>query len=90
VRLRACQPRLGPAKGIEDAVSVTALFDLPCWATLGTERFASVNLPDQLTLFLDAHHSGRLAPNARGEGKARNELGLQRGKSSSFHASDLR
>jgi hypothetical protein len=93
--------RLGPAghvldwlKGSETAVSVTALFDLPCWATLGTGRFASVDLLDtaeQLTLVLDNDRDGRRAPNVRGKrGRARNDLGLRRGKSGSFHASGLR
>jgi hypothetical protein len=55
-------PRLGLAEGIETAMSASALFGLPCWATLGTERFASVAIPaevSELLLFLDNDSGGR-------------------------------
>jgi DNA primase len=40
------------------------LFKLPCWATLGAERFALVSLPvevRELVLFLDHDDGGRRA-----------------------------
>jgi len=55
---------LGLAEGIETALSASALFDVPCWATLGTERFGRVSLPagvEQLLLFLDHDDGGRRA-----------------------------
>lgn len=64
VRLCGSGPRLGLAEGIETALSATALFGVPCWATLGTERFRLVSLPDQveeLLLFLDHDSGGRRA-----------------------------
>ncbi len=60
VRLGGSAPRLGLAEGIETALSATALFGVPCWATLGTERFRLVALPQEvreLLLFLD-HDAG--------------------------------
>jgi len=64
VRLGGIAPRLGLAEGIETAMSATALFGLPCWATLGTERFRLVDLPgevEELALFLDNDAGGRRA-----------------------------
>ena len=64
VRLGGIAPRLGLAEGIETALSATALFDVPCWATLGTERFRLVALPEEvaeLLLFLDNDAGGRRA-----------------------------
>ncbi|HEX5184997.1 MAG TPA: toprim domain-containing protein [Allosphingosinicella sp.] len=64
VRLGGIAPRLGLAEGIETALSATALFGLPCWATLGTERFRLVRLPAEVTellLFLDHDAGGRRA-----------------------------
>jgi hypothetical protein len=69
VRLGAAAPRLGLAEGIETALSASALFQLPCWAVLGCERFALVALPTEvreLLLFLDNDAGGR-----RGEALAR-------------------
>lgn len=62
VRLGGAAPRLGLAEGIETALSATALFGVPCWATLGTERFARIALPamvGELLLFLDHDAGGR-------------------------------
>lgn len=65
VRLRP--PRdgmLGWAEGIENAMAATQLTGIPCWATLGTERFARVALPPSvrhLVLFLDNDAGGRRA-----------------------------
>jgi hypothetical protein len=64
VRLGGVAPRLGLAEGIETALSATALFGIPCWATLGTERFPLVALPPEVTrlvLFLDNDGGGRRA-----------------------------
>jgi hypothetical protein len=64
VRLGGAAPRLGLAEGIETALSASALFGLPCWATLGTERFGRVALPEEvreLVLFLDNDAGGRRA-----------------------------
>ena len=65
VRLRP--PRggtLGWAEGIENAMAATQLMGIPCWATLGAERFARVVLPRDVTrliLFLDNDAGGRRA-----------------------------
>lgn len=65
VRLRP--PRdglLGWAEGIENAMAAILLTGTPCWATLGTERFARVALPagvKRLILFLDNDPGGRRA-----------------------------
>jgi hypothetical protein len=64
VRLGGAGRRLGLAEGIETALSATALFGIPCWATLGTERFALVALSpevEELLLFLDHDAGGRRA-----------------------------
>lgn len=64
VRLGGSGPRLGLAEGIETALSATILFGVPCWATLGTERFRRVALPAdvrELVLFLDHDAGGRRA-----------------------------
>jgi len=64
VRLGGAAPRLGLAEGIETALSASALFGIPCWAALGTERFASVAIPAEVTellLFLDNDAGGRRA-----------------------------
>jgi hypothetical protein len=73
VRLGGIAPVLGLAEGIETALSATALFGIPCWATLGTERFRLVALPPEVTglvLFLDNDAGGR-----RAEALAREALG---------------
>lgn len=64
VRLGGVAKRLGLAEGIETAMSASVLFGLPCWATLGTERFQLVDLPaevEELVLFLDNDAGGRRA-----------------------------
>ena len=64
VRLGGTGPRLGLAEGIETALSASLLFGVPCWATLGTERFRLVVLPPEvreLLLFLDHDSGGRRA-----------------------------
>lgn len=62
--VRLSPPRdgvLGWAEGIETAIAATVLTEIPCWATLGTERFARVALPacvKRLILFLDNDPGG--------------------------------
>lgn len=65
--VRLCPPAngvLGLAEGIETAMAATLLTGIPCWATLGSERFARVALPrgvGRLILFLDNDRAGRRA-----------------------------
>lgn len=64
VRLGGIAPRMGLAEGVETALSATLLFGLPCWATLGSERFGLIALPPdigELLLFLDHDQGGRRA-----------------------------
>jgi hypothetical protein len=64
VRLGGAARRMGLAEGIETALSASAMFGVPCWATLGTERFRLVALPEEveeLVLFLDHDAGGRRA-----------------------------
>ena len=56
--------RLGLAEGIETALSAMQLFGVPCWATLGNERFGLVTIPEnvrELHLFVDNDAGGDLA-----------------------------
>ncbi len=56
--------RLGLAEGIESALSAMQLFGVPCWATLGNERFGLVAIPEsvrELYLFIDKDAGGELA-----------------------------
>nr|WP_315458060.1 toprim domain-containing protein [uncultured Sphingorhabdus sp.] len=56
--------RLGLAEGSESALSAQILFGIPCWATLGNERFGIVVIPESITelhLFVDADKGGELA-----------------------------
>ena len=56
--------RLGLAEGIETALSAMQLSGVPCWATLGSERFGLVRIPEsvcELHLFLDNDTGGDLA-----------------------------
>ena len=58
------QGRLGLAEGIESAMSAMQLFGVPCWATLGNERFGLVAIPEsvrELYLFIDNDAGGALA-----------------------------
>lgn len=65
--VRLSEPRngkLGLAEGIESALSAEMLTGVPCWATLGNERFGLVAVPDslrELHLFVDADKGGELA-----------------------------
>jgi len=56
--------RLGLAEGVETALSAMQMFGIPCWATLGNERFGFVAIPEsvcELHLFIDNDAGGRLA-----------------------------
>lgn len=73
VRLGGVARRIGLAEGIETALSAMALFGIPCWAALGTERFRLVQLSaetEELVLFLDNDAGGW-----RAEGLARGAFG---------------
>lgn len=75
VRLQPAGDVLGLAEGIETALSAAQLFGIPCWATLGTERFRHVALPahvSMLLLFLDRDAGGR-----RAEALVRSRFGEQ-------------
>ena len=53
---RLCPPAriLGIAEGVEDAMSVTALYDVPCWAAGGIENYRNLVFPplvERLILF---------------------------------------
>lgn len=79
VRLRAAGAMLGLAEGIETALSAAQLFGIPCWATLGTERFRHVAIPacvQRLILFLDNDAGGRRAESLAREahGRARRSI----------------
>ncbi len=66
--------RLGLAEGIESALSAMQLFGIPCWATLGNERFGLVTIPEsvrELHLFVDNDAGGRLAEERALEAHAR-------------------
>ena len=56
--------RLGLAEGNETALSAMQMFKVPCWATLGNERFGLATIPEsvhQLYLFVDNDAGGHLA-----------------------------
>lgn len=55
---------LGLAEGTESAMLATILTNIPCWATLGNERFGVVTIPEsvkQLYLFVDHDAGGNVA-----------------------------
>jgi hypothetical protein len=61
VRLGAAGDTLGLAEGIETALSVTELFGVRCWATLGAKRYRRVHIPphiERLHLYADADEAG--------------------------------
>jgi hypothetical protein len=81
VRLRPPrQGLLGWAEGIENAMAATQLTGIPCWATLGTERFARIALPpsvERLILFLDNDPGGRRAEKLAREAQADSPVGIE-------------
>ncbi|MGW8203194.1 DUF7146 domain-containing protein [Sphingomonas bisphenolicum] len=65
--------RLGLAEGNESALSAMQLFGIPCWATLGNERFGLVTIPEsvrELHLFVDNDAGGLLAEERASEAYA--------------------
>ena len=81
VRLRPpSDGTLGWAEGIETAMAATMLTGIPCWATLGTERFARVALPPsvrRLVLFLDSDPGGRRAERLAHEAHRDSRIGIE-------------
>jgi len=81
VRLRPPHDRmLGLAEGIETAMAAMQLTGVPCWAALGTERFAHVALPasvTQLILFLDNDAGGRRAEQHAREAQRGASVGIE-------------
>ena len=80
VRLGGIAPILGLAEGIETALSASVLFGFPCWAALGTERFARVALPPsvrRLILFLDNDSGGHRAESLAREAQRRTGVELE-------------
>lgn len=56
--------KLGLAEGIETALAAMQIFGVPCWATLGNERFGLVTIPEgvrELHLYVDHDAGGELA-----------------------------
>lgn len=55
---------LGLAEGTEDALSASQMTGVPSWATMGTDRFGVVAIPDrvnQLIIFAQNDHGGDIA-----------------------------
>ena len=75
-----CDGVLGLAEGIETAMAATLLTGMPCWATLGTERFARVALPaclKRLILFLDNDPGGRRAETLARQAQQGTRIGVE-------------
>lgn len=56
--------KLGLAEGVESALAARALTQIPCWSSLGNERFGLVAIPEsvsELHLFVDHDAGGDLA-----------------------------
>lgn len=64
VRLAAAGEVLGLAEGIETALSAMQLSGVPCWASLGGQRLAKIEIPPnvrEIHIFADDDAAGRLA-----------------------------
>ena len=62
VRLASPRAVLALAGSVEDALSVTEMFGLPCWASCGEGRFGAVTIPsgvERVIIFADSDQSGR-------------------------------
>ena len=86
--------KLGLAEGIETALSAQQIFSIPCWATLGNERFGLVTIPEsvcELYLFVDADAGGDLAEERAREAYAceRRTIVTQRPRTSGFDWNDV-
>ncbi len=74
VRLMPAHEILGIAEGIETSWSASLLLGIPVWATLGSERFGHLAIPDhvtQLILLPDPGKAGRRAEGLALEAHAR-------------------
>ncbi len=61
MRLAPIAEHIGLSEGIEDALSVTQLYGLPCWATGSTSGLTNVQLPPeitQVTIYSDGDAAG--------------------------------
>jgi hypothetical protein len=64
IKLAAAGKLLGLAEGLEDALSVMQLYEIPCWAVCGTAGMKKVKLPDivkEVRLYADNDAPGRTA-----------------------------
>jgi putative DNA primase/helicase len=67
VRLAEPSTTLGLAEGVEDALAATQLVGIPCWASLGAGRMATVAIPTSVRtihIFADDDKAGRGAVEA--------------------------
>lgn len=56
IRLTEIYPHIGLAEGVESALAVMRLFDLPCWATVSSSMMEAFDVPEgieQVTIFSD-------------------------------------
>lgn len=56
IRLTDIYPHIGLAEGVETALAVMKLFDIPCWATISSSMMEAFETPegiDQVTVFGD-------------------------------------
>jgi putative DNA primase/helicase len=70
VRLGAAQRLMGIAEGVETALAATMLTGIPVWASLGSARLHSVELPtlvEKVYIFGDNDDAGRKAAERAGE-----------------------
>jgi phage/plasmid primase-like uncharacterized protein len=61
VRLAVPGSTLGLTEGVEDALAVTQITGVPCWAVLGARRLPSVAIPaavSDVLIFADADETG--------------------------------
>lgn len=66
IRLSEVQEHIGLAEGIETALSVTAIYGVPCWATGDTVRMGKFKVPDgvkEISIFadIDQNYAGETA-----------------------------
>ena len=60
IRLAPVAEHIGLAEGIETALSVTALYNVPCWATGDTVRMGKFKVPEgvkEISIFADIDHN---------------------------------
>lgn len=61
---------IGIAEGVEDAMSVTALYDVPCWAAGGIENYRNLTFPPEVQRIVLFTQHGPEAERAIGRGRA--------------------